>query len=54
MSSCYQQPLGKTYGLLCQNEVKVSDSFAFMKTKSCRQHSLLLLRLTLLGKCLCD
>ena len=47
LSPCWQQPLGKAYVLRCQNEVMVSDSFVFSKTKSCRQHALLVLRLTL-------
>ena len=41
LSSWWQQTLGKTYGLRCQNGVLVSDSFAFTKTKSCKQHALL-------------
>ena len=44
LSSWWQQPLGKTYGLRCQNRVMVSDSFVFRKTKSCTQHSFLVLR----------
>ena len=47
LSSWWQQALGKTYALRCQNGVMVSDSFVFSKTKSCRQHALLLLRLEL-------
>ena len=47
LSSWSQQPLRKTYGLRCQNGVMVSDSFAFRKTSSCRQHALLALRLAL-------
>ena len=47
LSSWWQQLLGKTYGLQCQNGLMVSDLFAFRKTKSCRQHALLVLRLTL-------
>ena len=47
LSSWWQQPLGETYGLQCENKVMVSDSFVFKKTKSCRQHVLLVLRLTL-------
>ena len=40
LSSWWQQPLGKTYALHCRNRVMVSASFAFSKTKSCRQHVL--------------
>ena len=29
----------KPYGLRCLNEVMVSDSFAFRKTKSCQEHA---------------
>ena len=47
LSSWWQQPLAKTYDLRCQNRVMVSDSFLFKKSKSCRQHALLVLRLTL-------
>ena len=47
LSSWWQQLLGKTYGLQFQNGLLVSDLFAFSKTKSCGQHALLLLRLTL-------
>ena len=47
LSSWWQQPLGKIYGLWCQNGVMVCDPFAFKKTKSCRQHAQLVLRLTL-------
>ena len=36
LSSSWQQILGKTYGLWCQNGVLVNDSFAFSKTKSCK------------------
>ena len=43
LSSWWQQSLGKTYGLGCQNGVIVSESFAFRKTKSRRQHTLLVL-----------
>ena len=31
----WQQLLGKTFGLHCQNGLMVSDLFAFRKTKSC-------------------
>ena len=48
LSSWCQQPLGNTYVLVCQNEVKVSDSFVFRKTKSCRQHTVFMMRLTLM------
>ena len=41
LSLWWQQPLEKPYGLWCQNGVMVSDSFDFRKTKSCRQHALL-------------
>ena len=41
LSSWWEQTLGKPYGLRCQNRVLVSDSFAFTKTKSCKQHALL-------------
>ena len=48
LSSWWQQPLGKTYAIRCQNGVMVSDSFVFSKTKSCRQQdALLVLRLAL-------
>ena len=47
LSSCWQQPLGKTYGLRCQIGVVVSNSFAFRENKNCRQHALLVLRLNL-------
>ena len=47
LSSWWQQLLGKTYGLQCQNGLMVSDLFAFRKTKSCRQHALLVLGSTL-------
>ena len=50
LSSWWQQPLGKTYGLQYQNGLIVSDLFAFRKTKTCRQHALLVLRLTLTTK----
>ena len=36
----YQETLEKTYGLRCLNEVMVSDSFAFRKTKICQEHAL--------------
>ena len=49
LTSWWQQPLGKTYGLRCQNGVIVGDSFAFRKTKSFRQHALLVLRLALVN-----
>ena len=48
LSSLWQQPLRKTYGLQCQIGVMVSDSFAFRETKNCRQHVLLVLWLALL------
>ena len=38
LSSWWQQPLGRTYGLQCQNGVMVNDSFASSKTKRFRQH----------------
>ena len=41
------QTLGKTYGHRYQNGLLISNSFAFMKTKSCKQHALLVQRLTL-------
>ena len=47
VSSWWQQLMGKTHGLHCQNGLMVSDLFAFRKTKSCRQHALLVLRLML-------
>ena len=47
LSSWWQQHLGKNYGLQCQNGFMVSTLFAFRKTKSCRQHALLVLRLKL-------
>ena len=47
LSSLQQHFFGKTYGLLFQNVVMISNSFAFRKTKSCRKHALLVLRLTL-------
>ena len=41
LSSRWQQLLGKTYGLQCQNGyLMVGDLFAFRKTKSFRQHAL--------------
>ena len=46
LSSWRQQPLGKTYGLWCQDGVMVSDSFASRKPKKFR-HAVLVLRLTL-------
>ena len=49
LSSWWQQPLVKTYALRCQNRVMVSASFAFSKTKSGRQHALLVLRLALVN-----
>ena len=36
----------QTYGLRCQNGAMVNDSFAYRKTKSCRQHGLYVLGLT--------
>ena len=39
--------LGETYGHRFQNGLLISNSFAFMKTKSCKQHALLVQRLTL-------
>ena len=48
LCSWWQQPLAKTYGLRCENEVMISDSFAFRKTKSCRKYALLVLRMTCL------
>ena len=47
LSSWWQQHLGKTYSLQCQNGVMASDSFAIRETKSCRQHVSFVLRLTL-------
>ena len=47
LSSWWQQPLGKTYGLFCQNGVMVSDCFASRNPKRFRQHVLLVLTLTL-------
>ena len=47
LSSWWHQLLGKTHSLQCQNGLMFSDLFAFRKTKSCRQHALLVLRLTL-------
>ena len=44
LSSWWQQPLGERYGLRCKNRVMVSNSFVFKKTKSCRQHALLVLK----------
>ena len=38
--SWWQQLLGKTYGLRYKNGAMVSDSVAYRKTKSCRQHGL--------------
>ena len=35
LSSWWQQPLGQSYGLRCQNGAMVSDLFAFRKTRSC-------------------
>ena len=46
LSSWWQQLLGKIYGLRYQNGAMVSDSFAYSKTKSCRQHGLYVLGLT--------
>ena len=46
LNSWWQQLLGKTYGLRYQNGAMVSDSFAYRKTKSCRQHDLFFLRTT--------
>ena len=47
LSSWWQQPLGKNYGLRCQNGATVSDSFAFRKTENCKQDALLVMRLAL-------
>ena len=47
LSSWWWQHLGKNYGRQCQNGFMVSALFAFRKTKSCRQHALLVLRLKL-------
>ena len=47
LSSWWQQPLGKTYGLLCQNGVIASDCFASRNPKRFRQHAVLVLRLPL-------
>ena len=47
LSSWWQKPLGKTYAVCRQNRVMVSGCFVFSKTKSCRQHALLVLRLVL-------
>ena len=47
LSSWWQQHLGKTCGLQCQNGVTVCDSFVIRKNRSRRQHSLLVLRLRL-------
>ena len=47
LSSWWQQLFGKTDDLQCKNGLMVSDLCAFRKTKSCRQHALLVLRLTL-------
>ena len=47
LSSWWQQLLAKTCSLQYQNGLMVSDLFAFRKTKSCRQHALLVLRLAL-------
>ena len=49
-SSWWEQHLGKSYDLRWQNGAMISDYFAFKKTKSCRQHALLELRLRLLTK----
>ena len=38
--SWWQQLLGKTYGLRYKNGAMVSDSVAYRKTKSRRQHGL--------------
>ena len=38
LRSWWQQLFGKTYCQQFQNEVMVSDSFGFRKTKSCTQH----------------
>ena len=47
LSAWWQQLLGKNFGLQCQNRLMVSDLFAFRKTKSCRQHAIFVLSLTL-------
>ena len=36
----WQQLLGKAYGLRYLNETMISDSFVFMRAKSCRQYDL--------------
>ena len=41
LSSWWQQPLLKTDVLRGQNGVMVSDSFAFSKTESSKQHAVL-------------
>ena len=46
--------LGKTYYLQWQNGVMVSDSFAFSKCKSFRQHVLFVWGWSLRIKCFCD
>ena len=38
MSSLWQQPLGKTYGLRSQNVVMVNESFASREPRRFRQH----------------
>ena len=42
-------PWEKSYGLQRQIGVMISDSFGFKKTKCCRQHAVLVLRLMLLS-----
>ena len=54
LRSWWEQLLGKTYGLQCQDGAMVSDSSSFKKIKSCRQNSLLVLRLTSVIRCFCD
>ena len=44
-SSWWQRLLWKTYGLRYQNGTMVSDSFAYRKTKTCKQHGFYVLGL---------
>ena len=45
LSSWRQLPLGNSCGPWCQNGVMANDVFACRKTKSCKQHVLVVLRL---------
>ena len=45
LSSWWQLRLGNSCGLRCQNGVMANDAFTCRKTKSCKQHVLVVLRL---------